>query len=93
MSGNPLIDISLNLALIVMVILLLACSFRVLRGPSPADRLQAIDTMTAVLIGIIVALSLNQRSTLLIDVGIALAAFSVVGTLAIARYLSEGRLF
>ena len=46
-----------------------------------------------VVIGIIVALSLNQRSTLLIDVGIALAAFSVVGTLAIARYLSEGRLF
>ncbi len=93
MSGNPFIDGGLNLALVVMVILLLACSFRVLRGPSPADRLQAIDTMTAVLIGIIVALSLNQRSSLLIDVGIALAAFSVVGTLAIARYLSEGRLF
>ncbi len=49
--------------------------------------------MTTVLIGIIVVLVLVQRSPFLIDVGIALAAFAFVGTLAIARYLSEGRLF
>jgi multicomponent Na+:H+ antiporter subunit F len=93
MTGNTLIDGGLILALMVMVVLLLASSFRVIRGPSPADRLQAIDTMTTILIGIIVTLVLVQRSAFLIDVGIALAAFAFVGTLAIARYLSEGRLF
>jgi multisubunit Na+/H+ antiporter MnhF subunit len=93
MSGNALIDGGLNLALGVMVILLLACSVRVIRGPSPADRLQAIDTLTTLLIGIIVILVLIQDSSFLIDVGIALAAFAFVGTVAIARYLSEGRMF
>jgi multisubunit Na+/H+ antiporter MnhF subunit len=93
MSGNVLIDGGLSLALAVMVVLLLACSYRALRGPSAADRVQAIDTMTTLLIGIIILLVLVQGSLLLIDVAIALAAFAFVGTVAIARYLSEGRLF
>jgi multisubunit Na+/H+ antiporter MnhF subunit len=93
MNGNPIIDFGLILALSVMVVLLLACTYRAIRGPSPVDRLQAIDTMTTLLIGIIILLVLVQRSALLIDVGIALAAFAFVGTVAISRYLSEGRLF
>jgi len=38
-------------------------------------------------------LTLLQGSAMIIDVGIALAAFSFIATLAIARYLSEGRVF
>jgi multicomponent Na+:H+ antiporter subunit F len=93
MTGIALVDGGIFLALVVMVLLLVLCGYRVIRGPSPADRLQAIDAMTSVLIGIIIVLVLVQRSSLLIDVGIALAAFSFVGTVAIARYLSEGRMF
>jgi multisubunit Na+/H+ antiporter MnhF subunit len=80
-------------ALIVMIILLLPTTYRVWIGPSPADRLQAVDTLTTLLIGIIVLLGIAQGSTLIIDVGIALAAFSFVGTIAIARYLYEGKVF
>jgi len=45
------------------------------------------------LIGIIVLLGLVQGSSLVIDVGIALAALSFVGTLAVARYISDGKVF
>jgi multicomponent Na+:H+ antiporter subunit F len=82
-----------QLGLIVMIVLLLPCAYRVFRGPSPADRLQAIDTITTLLIGIIILLSIVQRSSFVVDVALALAAFSFVGTLAIARYLAEGRAF
>jgi multisubunit Na+/H+ antiporter MnhF subunit len=87
------ISTGVQLALVVLVCLLVVCSYRIWRGPSPADRLQAIDTATTFLIGIIIVLALVQGTSMLIDVGIALAAFSFVGTLAIARYLSEGRVF
>lgn len=90
---NEWISFGVQLALVVMVLLLVICTYRIWVGPSPADRLQAIDAATTLLIGIIIVLALVQGTSMLVDVGIALAAFSFVGTVAIARYLSEGRVF
>jgi multicomponent Na+:H+ antiporter subunit F len=90
---NDIVIIGSQLVLIVLIALLLPCAYRVWRGPSPADRLQAIDTITTLLIGIIVVLVPVQESTLVADVGIALAALSFIATLAIARYLAEGKVF
>lgn len=90
---NPMVSFGVQAALTVLVVLLVLSSYRVWRGPSAADRLQAIDTATTLLIGIIIALSLVQGTALLIDVGIALAALGFAGTLAVARYLSEGKVF
>lgn len=80
-------------ALVIMIILLMPLAYRVFVGPSPADRLQAVETITTVLIGIIILLALLQASPFVMDVAIALAAFSFIATLAIARYLSEGKVF
>lgn len=90
---HPLVQIGIQFVLVVLVILLVLSSYRVWRGPSPADRLQAIDTANGLLIGIIITLSLVQETALLIDVGIALAALGLAGTLAVSRYLSEGKVF
>jgi multicomponent Na+:H+ antiporter subunit F len=79
--------------LVLLVILLLFCMYRVFKGPTAADRLQAVDTITTLLIGIIVLLAVVQKSAWLVDIGIALAAFGFIATLAMARYLSEGRMF
>lgn len=87
------VTVVLQLALAVFVLLLLPCAWRALRGPSPSDRLQAVETTTTLLIGIIILLTLLQDTVLFIDVGIALAALAFAATLAIARYLSEGRVF
>jgi multisubunit Na+/H+ antiporter MnhF subunit len=85
--------IVLQFALVVMILLLVPLVVRVFIGPSPADRLQAIETMITVLLGVILLLSSLQQSIYVIDVAIALAAFGFVATLAIARFLSEGRVF
>ncbi len=59
MSG-PVIAM-LQIALVIFVLLLLPCAWRALRGPSPADRLQALETTTTLLIGIIVLLTVLQE--------------------------------
>ncbi len=86
-------QIVIQIALIIMVALLLPCAYRLFAGPSAADRLLAVDTITTLLIGIIVLLALVQKSEFVVDVALALAAFSFIATLAVARYLSEGRMF
>ena len=93
MIDTAFVELIVNAALIVMVFLLIPCTYRVVVGPSTADRLQAIDTITTLLIGIVVLLAVVQDVPYLVDAAIALAAFSFIATMSIARYLCEGRVF
>lgn len=90
---NGLVDAGVELALLTMVLLLLPLAYRVFAGPEPVDRLQAIDAINILLIGIIVLLVPAQGEPFLMNIGIALAAFSFVATVAISRYLCEGKVF
>jgi len=82
-----------NAALVVLVIMLIPATYRIWTGPSAMERLQALDLTTTILIGMIVVLGIVLQNSLMIDIGVALAAFSFVATLAIARFISEGRFF
>ncbi|MCU0496025.1 MAG: monovalent cation/H+ antiporter complex subunit F [Anaerolineae bacterium] len=93
MVADSVVQIGVTLALIAMVLLLPLCAYLVLRGPQPADRLQALDAMTTIFIGVIVVVVILVDNETVFDLGIALAAFSFIATLAIARYISEGRVF
>jgi multisubunit Na+/H+ antiporter MnhF subunit len=85
------VSFSVNLALIVCVLLIAPCVYRLYVGPTVADRLQATDIISTLLIGIIVLLTLAQNESLLFDVSLVLAVFSFVGTLVTARFIAEGR--
>lgn len=79
--------------LVGLVLALVPATYRIWTGPSAMERLQALDLTTTILVAIIVVLGIVLQNTLFIDIGIALAAFSFVSTLAIARFISEGRFF
>jgi multicomponent Na+:H+ antiporter subunit F len=87
------VNVSIELAMGIVVILMVTASYRVWRGPTASERLQAIDITTTLFVGNIVLLGLLLDNTFLIDVGIALAAFSFIATLAIARFIAEGKIF
>lgn len=93
MIESDLVNLVVSGSLLTLVILTLAAAYRVAVGPEPADRLQAVETITVLLIGIIVLLAVVQGTPQLVDAALALAAFGFIGTLAIARYISEGRVF
>ncbi len=85
--------IAVHGALIVLVLLIVPCIYRLGIGPTAADRLQVTDTITTLLIGIIVVLALIRNDGMFVDIAIALAAFGFIGTLALARYIGEKRIF
>jgi len=84
---------TLQIILLAMIALLIPASYRVVVGAKLSDRLLAVDLITTLLIGIIVLFALIEGSETFIDMAIALAAFSFIGTISIARYISEGRVF
>lgn len=63
--------------------------YRLLRGPTPADRVVALDLLftVAVLVGIAAALITGRTAFLDVALGLALVGF--VGTLAWARWIDQ----
>lgn len=90
MTINEIVLVGTNAAIIALVILLIPTAIRVFNAETPADRLQAVDAVTTLLIGVVVLLAVVADVDLFLDVGIALAALSFIGTVTIARYLGEG---
>lgn len=90
---SDIVIIGLQLALMVMVILLLPVAYRVVVGPTQAERLQAVDALSVLLVGIMIILAPLQSSVMLVDVALALAAFSFIATVGIARYMAQGKVF
>ena len=84
---------AIRLVLLALVSLLIPASYRIIVGETLPDRLQAMDLITTLLIGIIVMLALVEETEVFVDLAIALAAFAFIGTISIARYISEGRVF
>ena len=66
--------------------------WRVLRGPTPADRAVALDILGIIVIGFCAILGIPTGRDWYIDIGIAWALQSFISTLALAKYL-EGKAF
>ncbi|NQT33499.1 MAG: cation:proton antiporter [Candidatus Omnitrophica bacterium] len=78
-----------------MYILILACAlclYRVFRGPTGADRIVAIDIFGIMIVGFCSILTISTGRSWYIDIGIAWALQSFIGTLALSKYL-EGKGF
>ena len=60
---------------------------RILKGPTSADRVAALDTMNVILTGTIVLLSLVFKNGLYLDIALIYGLLSFIETVVIARYL------
>ena len=68
------------------------CFWRVIRGPTSADRVVAVDILGILVLGFCAILGIATGRDWYIDIGIAWALQSFISTLALAKYL-EGRDF
>lgn len=70
----------------------LFCLWRIIKGPTSADRAVAIDILGILVLGFCAILGIATGRDWYIDIGIAWALQSFISTLALAKYL-EGRNF
>ena len=68
----------------------LFCLWRIMKGPTSADRAVAIDILGILVVGFCAILGIPTGRDWYIDIGIAWALQSFIATLALAKYL-EGR--
>jgi len=74
-------------ALIVIGVAMALVVIRLILGPTLADRILALDTLSTLGIGFICAFALTTRLWLALDITVALALTGFLSTAALSRYL------
>ena len=74
-------------AVAVLLLLIGGATFRLVKGPTPADRAVAVDTVNTLVIASMVILAVVYRQIIFVDVAIVYAVLSYVSTLYIAKYI------
>ena len=72
---------------LALVALMLLSMVRLLKGPTSADRVVALDAINTLVVAAMIVLGVVFRQIIFIDVAIIYALLSFVDTLYIAKYL------
>lgn len=77
------------IAATAMVALMLISLIRVIKGPTPADRVVGLDAINSLVVASMIVLGAAYQQIIFIDVAIIYALLSFVGTLFISKYLGR----
>lgn len=85
-----MIEIMLICSLVFLTLSIIAIMYRLVKGPSASDRVQALDTLGINIISGVAVFSVLMRSTGFFEVILLIGILSFIGTIAFARYLERG---
>lgn len=68
------------------------CLWRIITGPTIADRMVGLDIFGILVVGICAILAILTGRQFILDIGIAWIILSFTGTLTLAKYLENKRL-
>lgn len=86
MIGSGFVDICVNIGLALVVASIALGFVRLWRGPSLADRVIALDMMTAAIIAFCALFTVQSSVGAFLDIAVALALVSFIAVVALARY-------
>ncbi|MEX0322745.1 MAG: monovalent cation/H+ antiporter complex subunit F [Puniceicoccaceae bacterium] len=79
----------LTIARIILGLALLLSCYRLFVGPTPADRIVAMELFAAILMAHFILMVLVTGFLSYLDIAMAIAVISFLGTIAFARYLEK----
>ena len=87
MSGTALLLGATGVGMGFLLLALLLTLIRLVRGPTLADRILALDLMTSLSLSFVAVFALRTGLMLYLDIAIAIALAGFLATVALARYL------
>ncbi|MEM8553595.1 MAG: cation:proton antiporter [Pseudomonadota bacterium] len=83
---SPILDTSVEIALILIVVAVLLGFVRLIRGPSLPDRVVALDMMTVLIVAFCGVAAIRFDDPAFLDVALVLALVGFLATVALARF-------
>ena len=78
------------IALGLLSLSVIGCLYRLLRGPSIADRIVALDTIGILLLSMIAVIGMTTGTEAYFDIILVIGILTFIGTTAMARYIERG---
>lgn len=89
-TASAVLDISLIIAFAALALGQILSMVRLVLGPTPGDRILALDTMVINSLGIVVVLGIQQGVQIYFEVSLLIAMLGFVSTVALARFILRG---
>jgi len=85
-----MLTVAITIALAMMVAALALTMWRLVRGPSAADRILALDTANINTVALLVLLGIVRDSALYFEAALLIALLGFVGTVALCKFVLRG---
>lgn len=85
----PVMDVAAELGMAVLVLGIVLCLYRILRGPHLTDRVLASDALALHVVGLVIILAIYLRTTDFLDVALVVAIIGFASMLAFAQYIAR----
>jgi|TARA_B110000908_G_scaffold169812_1_gene227774 multicomponent K+:H+ antiporter subunit F len=85
-----LLEIALVVTFVALALGQILSMVRVVIGPTPGDRILALDTMVVNALGLVVVLGIHQGLQIYFEVSLLIAMLGFVSTVALARFILRG---
>lgn len=82
-------EFAMKVILPILAVSIVAVFIRLVRGPTVADRVVALDMMGMLGIGVIATYAVGRGQAVFLDVAVVLALVLFLGTVAFAHYLEK----
>lgn len=82
-----LIDTTIVVAMYVIGLAMLVSLWRLLRGPTLADRILALDTLNVTAIAELMLLGMHMRSAIYFEAALVIAMLGFVTTVVLCKYV------
>ena len=89
-AALSLMNIALIIAFITLALGQILSLVRLVLGPTPGDRILALDTMVVNALGLVVVLGIHQGLQIYFEVSLLIAMLGFVSTVALARFILRG---
>lgn len=86
-AGGPLVQATLSLVLAMLGAALLLNLYRLLRGPTIADRILALDTLYVNTVAVLILFGMRLGTVIYFEAALVIAMLGFVGTLALSKYV------
>ena len=82
-----MIEVTTTIAFVLLGLAMVGTVVRIIRGPTLADRILGLDTVTVLAVGVIGVFAIRTELFLYADIAVSVALVGFLSTVAFARYL------
>jgi multicomponent Na+:H+ antiporter subunit F len=86
---STIIETAAYISMSLLLVALILGFWRLLKGPTLADRVLVLDLISFIVIGMTIALAATSGEVIYLDAAVVLALISFMGTVAFAQFLKK----